>query len=116
CQFTQPPPHGVRHGAADAGVDLIEDEHRRGTTIGQRYLEREQEPAQFAPRSDLAERSRRRAGVGLDVERDLVMAVRRHPTGIHLTLDDESGRSELEVRQFPVYGHLQLARQDLTTL
>ena len=56
----QPHADGIGDGAADGGVDLVEDQGRRRAAIGERHLERQQEARQLAARGDLHQRPRLR--------------------------------------------------------
>ena len=60
--------------AADAGVDLVEDERRHRAGAGQRHLEGQHHPGQLAARGALVQRARLGAGVGGEQELDLVDA------------------------------------------
>ena len=62
----------VGDGAADAGVDLVEHQGRRGAALGERDFDRQQEARQFAAGGDFHQRARPRAGIG---------AARRIPRG-----------------------------------
>ena len=54
---------GVRHRAADAGVDLVEDQRRRRAAIGQRHLQRQHEARELAAGRDLHQRPGRVPGL-----------------------------------------------------
>ena len=62
--------------AADAGVDLVEDEGRHRAGLGQRDLEGQHHPGQLAAGGALVQRAGVGAGVGREQELDLVDAVR----------------------------------------
>jgi hypothetical protein len=76
AEAREPHADGVGDRAADAGVDLVEDQRRRRAAIGEHHLERQQEAREFAARGDLHQRARPRAGIGLHPELDPVDAVR----------------------------------------
>ncbi len=67
---------GVRNRAADAGIDLVEDQRRRRAAIGQHHFQRQQETRELAAGGDLHHRARPGAGIGLHPELDPVDAVR----------------------------------------
>ncbi len=103
CTFSrqplEPPPNRVGDGTTDAGVDFVEDQHRRRTAVREHHLQGEEEPAELAARRHLHHRPRERARIGLHMERHEVEAARRDTRLIHLLVDDEFRRPELEVRQ-----------------
>ena len=66
---------GARRLAADAGVDLVEDQRRRAG-LGRRAHQRQHHPRELAAGRGLAQRARRHARVGRDQELDLVGARR----------------------------------------
>ena len=72
-QLLQALAHGIGNRAADAAVDLVEDQGAAaGGTRGD-DLERQHEAREFAARGDAVERAGRAAGVGRDLE--------EHPLG-----------------------------------
>ena len=64
-----------RRGAADPGVDLVEDERRHGIAPGDDDLDREHHPRELAAGRAARDRPRLGAGVRLQQDRDLVAAV-----------------------------------------
>ena len=60
--------------AADAGVDLVEDERRDRAGAGQGHLERQHHPGQLAAGGALVQRPGLGAGVGGEQQLDLVDA------------------------------------------
>ena len=70
----QAAPDRVRAPPADAGVDLVEHERRRGVDLGEDLLDRERDPRQLAARGDPRERPGRLAGVRAELEHDGVDA------------------------------------------
>ncbi len=99
-QPRQPHADGVGDGAADGGVDLVEDEGRRRAAIGQRHLQRQQEARQLAARGDLHQRSGLGAGIGAHMEGDIVDARFGGRVRVAGDLDDEGRLLQLERRQF----------------
>src|SRR5439155_10412852 len=67
---------GLGHGAADPGVDLVEDERRAALLGGGQGLQGEHDPRQLAARGDAGERARLLTGVRREEELDLVPALR----------------------------------------
>src|SRR3546814_5525458 len=63
-QPCQPLADRARDRAADAAVDLVEDDGVGAALFGERDLEREDEARQFAARRDPGERREGRAGIG----------------------------------------------------
>ena len=63
-------------GAADAGVDLVEDEGRHRIGAGDDHLDREHDPRELAARRARRDRTRLGARVRPQEDRDLVAAVR----------------------------------------
>ena len=100
-QPRQPLTDRVGDRAADARVDLVEHQRRRGLALGQRHFEREQKARQLAARGHLHQRTRARAGIGLNDELDAVVAV----GGDELFIADDFGRKararELQRRRAP---------------
>ncbi len=96
----QPLADGIGDGASDPGVDLVEDERRRGALVGQNDLQREHEPRKLAARGDLHERPRAGTGVRLGPELHAVAAGRIPAFGIRFDFGDEACALELEGRQF----------------
>src|SRR5438093_2180624 len=100
---------GFGHGAADSGVDLVEDQRRAALLCGGQGLEGEHDPRQLAARGDPGERARLLAGVRREEELDLVPAFR--PEGPALAeADGEAGVLERERRQLEAEIALELAR------
>ena len=66
---------GVGDRAADARVDLVEDQRRRRAAIGEHDFQRQHEAREFAARGDLHQRPRPRARIGLHPEFDAVDAL-----------------------------------------
>ena len=103
---SQPPQaqaHRVRHSAADALIDLIEDHQRLGprSPPRQRCLQREREPRQLPPGRDLSELSEGRARVRGDFEGDAVEPLR--PCALErqrLTGHPEAGLVQFQRGQF----------------
>ena len=89
----------VGDGAADGGVDLVEDQRRRRAAIGERHLQREQEARELAAGGDLHQRAGPRAGIGADEEGDLVDAALAGAGRVSVDGDDELGALELQRRQ-----------------
>ena len=106
----EPPADRLGDGAAGAGIDLVEDQRRRGAAIGERHLQRQQEARQLAARRDLHQRPGLGAGIGADVEGDPVEAVRRDRALVDLARDDEARRLKLQRRQLGVDRLLQRRR------
>ena len=75
-ELGEPAPDLHRDPAADAGVDLVEDERAARTVGGQHDLEREPDAGQLAAGGDLAEAARLGARVGREEQVDRVGAVR----------------------------------------
>ena len=73
----QAPPDRVRAPAADARVDLVEDERRRLVGLGQDLLDGQRDARQLAARGDPGQRPRRLARVRGEAVDDLVDARRR---------------------------------------
>src|SRR5260221_13382775 len=67
---------GLADATADAGVDLVEHEHRRPVVRRERDLEGEHDPRQLAARGDLVDRFRGLAGVRRDEEAHVIAAGR----------------------------------------
>ena len=67
--------HRVGDRAADAGVDLVEDQDRRFADGGGERLERQHDARQLAPGGDARQRLRRFARIGGEEELDAVDAV-----------------------------------------
>ncbi len=61
--------------AADAAVDLVEDQRRHRRGAGQHQLQRQHEARQLAARGDARERPERRAGDGRDLEMHALAAM-----------------------------------------
>ena len=78
-QLGQAAPDLDRGRAADAGVDLVEDERRHRAGPGQGHLHGEHHPGQLAAGGAAVQRSRLGADVGREQELDLVHAGRRVP-------------------------------------
>ncbi len=74
-QGGQPPADLDRRLAADAGVDLVEDEGRHRVGAGEHDLDREHHPRQLAAGGALLQRPRRRTGVRAQQHLDVVDAV-----------------------------------------
>ena len=84
--------------AADAGVDLVEDEGRDGVDGGQHHLDGEHDAGEFTAGGALAQRPGRGAGVRLEQEGDLVRAERSQlARGLHV--DDQGGVGHGQGRQ-----------------
>ncbi|HSW32408.1 MAG TPA: hypothetical protein VLH36_02220, partial [Steroidobacteraceae bacterium] len=66
-----------RHGATDAGVDLVENQAGQVCRVQRRYLQRETDARQLATGRHPGQWSRRLPGVGADEELDVVAAVLR---------------------------------------
>ena len=90
--------HGAPHFAADVGVDLVEHEHGNRVVFGAHGLHREHHARDLARGGDVAERTRRLAGVRLEAELDRVATtrVRRARREGHA----ESGLEKAESVQF----------------
>ena len=73
-QVLQPRADDVRHCAADAGVDLVEDERLPRRVGRAQGLERQHDARQLAARRDPGQRLEVLAGVGRDVELRLLDA------------------------------------------
>src|SRR5581483_11677166 len=67
---------GLADAAADAGIDLVEHEHRRPVARGEGDLEREHDPRELATRRDLVDRLGRLPGIRRDEEAHVVAARR----------------------------------------
>ena len=63
---------GIGRFAADVGVHLIEDEHGNVVLGGEHGFQCQHDAGDFAGRSDGAERTGRLAGVGSELELDLI--------------------------------------------
>src|SRR5258708_28524641 len=70
------PTDDIAEAAADAGVHLIEDEHRRLVLRREHDLEREHDPRELAAGRHPLERPERLAGIRGDAEGDAVGAAR----------------------------------------
>ena len=101
-ELGQPHADGVGHGAADAGVDLVEHQSRRRAAVGEHHLERQQEARQFAAGGDLHQRPGPRAGIGLHPEFDPVDAVRPGGGGIADDLGGKFRPLQLERLEFGI--------------
>ena len=95
----QPLADGVRHRAADAGVDLVEDQRRRRAAIGERHLQRQQEARQLAAGRDLHQRAGRVPGLVRTQNSTWSMPSSVRLSGFARQLDDELGPLELQRRQ-----------------
>ena len=62
-------------GAADAAVDLVEDQGRHRGGAGEHQLQGQHEARQLAARGDARERAERRSGIGGDLEMDALAAM-----------------------------------------
>ena len=102
---------GLGDGAADAGVDLVEDQRRRrcagALALGADDGDGEGDSRQLAARGDLGERPRRRAGVAGDQELDRFDAERlRRVGGDELDLEAAAGHAELLHRRVTAAANL----------
>ena len=70
----QPLAHRTRHGAADAGVDLVEDERADAVLRGEQRLPRQEDARQLAARGDARQRARLLSRVRREAELDAVGA------------------------------------------
>ena len=100
----QPLADGVGDRAADARVDFVEHQRRRGVTLRQRHFQRQQKPRQLAARGDLHQRPRPRAGIGLHDELDAVVAVGGDQRRVAVDLGGKARALELQRRQLGVDG------------
>ena len=75
AQALQPVADRCRNGAADAAVDLVEDQGRDRGGAGENQLQGQHEARQLAARGDAGERAERRAGHGGDLEMDALAAM-----------------------------------------
>ena len=102
-QPRQPLAHRIRRGAADIGVDLVEDQGRHVTGFRRRHFQRQHDARQLAARRNLAQRPFRRAGIGGDQKGDSVDAV-GCPGGFLLRLNrgNETRLVQLQGGQFHV--------------
>src|SRR2546428_143285 len=100
---------GLRDGAADAGIDLVEDEGGAVLLGGREGLQGEHDPRELAARGDPGERPRLLAGVGREEELDLVPALgpERSPLA---EADREAGVLKGERRELAGEIALELAR------
>ena len=105
--------HRVGDGAANAGVDLVEDQSRRSAALRQSHLDREQEPGKLAARGHLHEGARAGARIGAHEEFRSVVPARRNERVIALKVDAELGPFELERRQFRADRRHEFARARL---
>ncbi len=96
--------------AADPGVDLVENQRRRGAALGEGNLEREEKAREFAARGDLHQRPRPRAGIGLHAELHSVVAVGRNQAVVARDFGAEARALQFQRRQFGVHRALQFAR------
>ena len=103
-------PHAdsIGHGAADAGIDLVEHQCRRRAAVGEHDLEREQKARKLAARRDLHQRSGPRAGIGVHPELDAVEAVRAF--GFAVDLGGEFRPLELQRLELGIYRLVELLR------
>jgi hypothetical protein len=106
----------VGHRAADAGVDLVEDERRRRAAIGQHHLQREHETRQFAARGHFHQRPGARARIGLRPELHLIDAVGAGQARVAGDLGDEPRPLQLQGRQFAADGGVEFLRRRLARL
>ena len=75
-QLRQTAAYGIGGGPTDSPVDFVKNQGQAGGLAGQTHFQCQQKPAEFAPRGDPIERSRRGPGVGGDGEGHLVLTVR----------------------------------------
>ena len=68
CELPQLPADHVADTAADAGVDLVEDEGRMGVGAGQRRLDGQHDPGRLPSRGDLRQGPERLPGVEREQE------------------------------------------------
>src|SRR5664279_2083530 len=88
-QPLEPAADGIGNCTADAGVDFIEDQYGRRTSIGEDDLESKKKTRQLAAGSDLHQRARKCARIRLHVKSDLIEAGRRNTGLIALLVDDK---------------------------
>ena len=86
-QRPQAAPDRVRAPAADARVDLVEDEGRRVVGLGQDALDGQRDARQLAARRDPGQRPGRLARVRREAVDDLVDAARIERDGVAVELD-----------------------------
>ena len=87
AQLPHEPAHGLGHRAADAAVDLVEDQGRRLAELAGGDRDRQRDARELAAGSDLADRPRRAARMAGDQELDVFQTVRlgfgqRHQPGL----------------------------------
>ncbi len=98
----------IGDGAADTRVDLVEDERRRRTAIGEHDFQRQHEACEFAAGGDFHQRTRPAAGIGLDPELDLIDPV--GPVGFAFHLGEKARRVEFQGREFRRHRLVEIAR------
>ncbi len=72
AQASEPFPDCSGDGAADAHVGFVEDERSCGGRTGEADADGEREARRLAAGGDLVERAEARAGIGFDLEGDVV--------------------------------------------
>ena len=110
AQAFQQAPDDFRHAAADARVDLVEDQGRHRRRVRRDDGDRQRDTRQFAARRHLGQRPRRDAGVAGHEEFDLLAAV--HGRLARVQRDDEAAAAH---RQF-LHRFRHLRRQALRRL
>ena len=88
--------NGIGNGAADTGVDLVENQGRRRGLGRQCHFESQHEARQLTSRGDLRQGAERCAGVHGDQELDAVGAMGRGVAGVGLDAGDEPGPLEAQ--------------------
>ena len=86
-QGPQAAPDRIGRPTADARVDLVEHEGRRGVCLGQDLLDRQGDPRQLAPGGDVGQRPGRLAGVRGEPEHGLVDPGRIERDRVTIELD-----------------------------
>ncbi len=98
--------------AADAGVDLVEDERRHFADLAGRDLDGERDPRQLAAGGDPGQRTERLLGVARHAELDLLGSVaRRRRHGLESDFEPPAGHRE--VLHCLGYPRLELVRGEL---
>ena len=91
--------HGVGDCAADSGVDLVENQGWRRSTLGEPHFDRQQKTRELPARSDFHQRSEPRARIGADEEVRAIITVGRDKLFITLEIDPELGALEFQRRK-----------------
>ena len=105
---SQPRADRIRHRSTDAGIDFVEHERRRGATVGEHDLQRQEETRELAAGGNLHQGSRPRAGVGLHPDLDAVEPLRAWRGHIALDLGRERRALQLQRRELGIDGLVEL--------